>query len=111
MPWLMRGDTHVVYNRDVFLWYRIKMIIRLFIIGITNVGETVKTYFNRVRFPKKKRKMCVVCYENKRPVKINCKHDVCASCLGRIVFLNSNYAFKCPMCSKNILGESQEQSQ
>jgi hypothetical protein len=37
--------------------------------AVTNVGKIVKTYFDRIRFPKKKKKMCVVCYENKRPVK------------------------------------------
>jgi hypothetical protein len=104
----------VHYDRDAFLWYRIKMLIRLFFLdlqsAVTNVGEIVKTYFDRIRFPKKKKKMCVVCYENKRPVKINCKHNLCVSCLNNIVYLNSNYAFKCPLCSINILGELPGQS-
>ena len=115
MPWLIRGYVHVHYDRDVFLWYRVKMLIRLFFLdlqsAVTNVGEIVKTYFDRIRFPKKKKKMCVVCYENKRPVKINCKHNLCVSCLNNIVYLNSNYAFKCPLCSINILGELPGQSQ
>ena len=77
--------------------------------AIANVGEVVKTYFDRIRFPKMKKKMCVVCYENKRPVKINCKHNICVSCLNNIVYLDSNYAFKCPMCSVSILGELDEE--
>jgi len=118
MPWLIRGCVHVHYERDPFLWHRVKMFIRIMLLmfheihpAIANVGEVVKTYFDRIRFPKKKKKMCVVCYENKRPVKINCKHNLCASCLNNIVYLSSNYAFKCPMCSVNILGELQEQTQ
>ena len=115
IPWLIKGYVHVNYERDAFLWYRIKMFIRIMFLelqpAITNVGKIVKTYFDRIRFPKKKKKMCVVCYENKRPVRINCKHNLCVSCLNSIVYLNSNYAFKCPMCSMNILGESREQLQ
>jgi hypothetical protein len=114
MPWLIRGYAHTHYDRDAFLWYRIKMFVRIMFLelqpAITNVGKIVKTYFDRIRFPKKKKKMCVVCYENKRPVKINCKHNLCVSCLNNIVYINSNYAFKCPMCSTILLGEISTES-
>jgi hypothetical protein len=48
MPWLIRGYVHTHYDRDVFLWHRVKMFVRIMFLdlqpAITNVGDVVKTY-------------------------------------------------------------------
>jgi hypothetical protein len=59
------------------------------------------TFFNKLNFNSKLKinnKRCIICYDNKNNVKLDCGHEFCFKCIFNQIMVNPT----CPLCRKPI---------